>query len=705
MTEFVDIDQHAHTSKSKSRQLKVPLMPSVPIPTQKQGSKKKLQSPPLQATRRSTRQHRPNPRYIYDAPTRSYAAQHIAANEWATKICHIYNDAGKKESIDSLLRGTNADIWSKSMSNELGRLAQGINDIPGNDAMEFISLSQVPRDRKVTYANMVCDYRPLKSDPHRVRLTVGGDKLEYYDDATSPAATLLETKFLLNSTISDAHKGAKFFTLDITDFFLQSLMERPEYMRIHSKYFMEDIREKYNIVNIIAPDGYVYCRIKRGMYGLKQAARLAYNALVSNLGNHGYRPDKFCPNIWTHDSLQTKFCLCVDDFGVKYTSTQDAYHLIESLQNYYDITIDWGGSNFCGLNIDWHYKNGYVDIYMDGYVKKALAKLQHHPPPKPQYAPHKWNIPVFGKNQQFAPPEDTTPKLKATGISRVQSVVGTFLFYARAIDNTILTALNEIAAFQAAPTETTNEKIQMLLDYLYTYPDARIRFIASDMVLHIESDAAYLVAPKARSRIGGFYYCGSAYTKPLQSTEKINGPVHVECKILRRVVSSAAEAETAGIFVNCQTAIDMRNMMIALGHPQPATPVKTDNSTATAFVNDTFKKKKSKSWDMNYHWISDQSKLNKFYIYWDKGCNNKGDYPTKHHPPSHHKQVRPTYILKGFHTSVKPENHLSARVCYSYGTVKEQFTEQLYKQTNVDRYNNSRCQSRLVLDNGQLLLA
>ena len=129
---------------------------------------------------------------------------------------------------------------------------------------------------------MVCDYRPLKSDPFRVWLTLGGDKLEYIHDAASPAATLLESKMLFNSTISDAQKGAQFLTLDIKDFFLQSFLPSPEYMRIHSKYFLSDIREKYNITSIIAPDNYVYCKIKRGMYGLIQAARLAYDAVVKN---------------------------------------------------------------------------------------------------------------------------------------------------------------------------------------------------------------------------------------------------------------------------------------------------------------------------------------------------------------------------------------------------------------------------------------
>ena len=86
---------------------------------------------------------------------------------------------------------------------------------------------------------MVCDYRLPKSEKWRVRLTIGGDKWDYFDKAASPAANLLETKLLINSTISDAYRGARFLGIDIKDFFL--LLHLPhgqlEYMRIHSKYF------------------------------------------------------------------------------------------------------------------------------------------------------------------------------------------------------------------------------------------------------------------------------------------------------------------------------------------------------------------------------------------------------------------------------------------------------------------------------------
>ena len=65
---------------------------------------------------------------------------------------------------------------------------------------------------------MVCDYRPLKHEPWRVRLTIGGDKLDYEKEILSLTANLLETKLLLNSVVSDAHKGARFLGIDIKDF-------------------------------------------------------------------------------------------------------------------------------------------------------------------------------------------------------------------------------------------------------------------------------------------------------------------------------------------------------------------------------------------------------------------------------------------------------------------------------------------------------
>ena len=165
----------------------------------------------------------------------------------------------------------------------------------------------------------------------------------------------LKQNSLLNSVISDAQKGARFLSADLKDFFLATPMDNPEYMRIHWKHIPEDIREQYKLHDIKSGD-YVYVKIKKGMYGLKQAAILAWNNLVNNLAQHGYRPipiQLVCGNMFL---CPTKFCLCVDDFGIKSFSQSDTDHLLNALQQHYSITTDTKGEHFCGLTMDWHYQ-------------------------------------------------------------------------------------------------------------------------------------------------------------------------------------------------------------------------------------------------------------------------------------------------------------------------------------------------------------
>ena len=158
------------------------------------------------------------------------------------------------------------------------------------------------------------------------------------------------------------------------------------------------------------------------------------------------------------------------------------------------------------------------------------------------------------------------------------------------------------------------------------------------MILRVDSDTAYLVMPNAKSRIAGYFQLNHhPHRVPHPS---INGAILVECKALKHVVSSAAEAETAGIFHNAQVAVPIRYILESLGHQQPPTPIKTDNSTASGFINNNIHQKKSKSWDMRYHWLRDRQTKQQLRIYWDKGSNNNADYFTKHHPTKYHQLVR-----------------------------------------------------------------
>ena len=160
--------------------------------------------------------------------------------------------------------------------------------VESTDTIEFINHYTVPTDRKSTYASFVCDHIPLKDEQWRIRFVVGSDKLPYEEDSGSSATDLLETKILFSSVISDArNNGAKFLSMDLKDMFLHTPMQRPEYMKVYLKYFPDDIIQQYAL-NDLNHNGYIYIKIKKGVYCLKQASALAYQNLTQMLTDGGY---------------------------------------------------------------------------------------------------------------------------------------------------------------------------------------------------------------------------------------------------------------------------------------------------------------------------------------------------------------------------------------------------------------------------------
>ena len=79
----------------------------------------------------------------------------------------------------------------------------------------------------------------------------------------------------------------------------------------------------------------------------------------------------------------------------------------------------------------------------------------------------------------------------------------------------------------------------------------------------------------------------------------MNGPIHIEYKLLQNNVTLGTEAEIAGLFRNYQKIVEIKQMSNALGHPQGPVLVKNDNLTAASFVTDMLKQKRSKAWDVH----------------------------------------------------------------------------------------------------------
>ena len=114
---------------------------------------------------------------------------------------------------------------------------------------------------------------------------------------------------------------------------------------------------------------------------------------------------------------------------------------------------------------------------MPGYTKKIVKCFQHVVPARQQDIPYRAPPQKYGTAAQDPLPEDTSDKIDVKHVNIIQQVIGGVLYYARAVDLTVLAALSSIASEQANATEDTEKRVFQLLDYLATHPYAKIRYM------------------------------------------------------------------------------------------------------------------------------------------------------------------------------------------------------------------------------------
>jgi hypothetical protein len=268
-------------------------------------------------------------------------------------VCN--NDTGEYLNYRQLIQDPkHQKIWNSLAANEFGQLAQGVGGrVKATNTIFFIPKDKVLKDRMkdVTYGSFSCNLKPNKLETHQTRLTAGGDRINSPKDVGTPTADMTLVKILLNSIIST--KRATCVMLDIRDFYLNTPMKRYEYMCLKLSNIPEEILIKYKLREIATLHGYVYCNIRKGMYGSPQAGIIAQELLQEHLTKVGYHRSKIVPGLWTHKTRSICFTLFVDDFAIKYTKIEDAKHLIDALQKEYTITVDWDATKYIGLTIEW----------------------------------------------------------------------------------------------------------------------------------------------------------------------------------------------------------------------------------------------------------------------------------------------------------------------------------------------------------------
>ena len=187
----------------------------------------------------------------------------------------------------------------------------------GINIIFVIIIDIVPKDRYVSYIKPVANIRPNKSEVNQLRMTIGGEKLDYPGVTSTVVVLLTTTKIYLNSVISTP--DARYLTEDIHNFYYGTPLDHYKYLRVQLSQVPEEIIQQYNPRNL-AHDGWVYIEVRKGMAGLKQARKVANNYLTKHLAVYGYTPVPRTPVLWKYHTISTAFKLCIDDFGVKYCS-------------------------------------------------------------------------------------------------------------------------------------------------------------------------------------------------------------------------------------------------------------------------------------------------------------------------------------------------------------------------------------------------
>jgi hypothetical protein len=301
-------------------------------------------------------------------------------------------------------------------------------------------------------------------------------------------------------------------TIDITDFYLGTPLpaSRFEYLRIHVDKLPAPIMDQYDLTSLIY-NQHVYFEIRKCMYGLPQAGKLSQTRLIQHLKENGYTQ---CPNtpclfrhhtreimfclVVVHHTREIMFCLVVDDFGVRYKTQADADHLIGTLEKYeYKLKVRPLGDVYLGMAIAFDRQNKTVSISMPGHVEKMLQQFRPQyflPGHRPPRTPGVYIAPSFSKKPQtiFI---DRSEKVSPTLVTELQAIIGTLLYYARAVDPTLLLIANELASQQANATRRILNAANRALSYCAAFSNNQIVYHACDMALHVFADATTSCCP------------------------------------------------------------------------------------------------------------------------------------------------------------------------------------------------------------------
>jgi hypothetical protein len=158
------------------------------------------------------------------------------------------------------------ELRGKSYTKELRHLAQGLPGVSkGTNTIFVICRKDIPHYRKgiVTYAWVCVNDCLEKEDSNRTQVIVGSNLLHYPGNCGTLKVGMITVKLHLISIIST--KNACYCTIDLKDFYLNTPMDQPEYMRMKISNLPPNFIKANNLNDLATNDGTIYVKIQKGI--------------------------------------------------------------------------------------------------------------------------------------------------------------------------------------------------------------------------------------------------------------------------------------------------------------------------------------------------------------------------------------------------------------------------------------------------------
>jgi hypothetical protein len=257
-----------------------------------------------------------------------------------------------------------------------------------------------------------------------VRGTAGGDRLESSVPPSTLVASLPCVNILFNSVVSS---HAFFGSIDLTEFYLESPLAQPQFIKIYTNLFSPEVLSRLSLPPFLKQDkagkNYILFCIEKTMYGLKEAGKLSNLRLVSLLQSFDFYQAN-TPGLFRHASRSITFVLVVDDFGVQYHNPSDFAFLVSCLTTLYHVKAHPLASKFLGFALQHDLSNHTFTVSYPGYVSTLLTRLR----PlgiKHTASPFIYTLPAYGSSAPQSPTTlDTSPPATPAQAKELQVVIG-----------------------------------------------------------------------------------------------------------------------------------------------------------------------------------------------------------------------------------------------------------------------------------------